>query len=222
MRLDEFIEFEANERAERRRLAAEKDYGILDRLDSFERRFEEHVSDDAVVGSVSPSIFVGRSDYPNVSTGLLSPVGREERAAAFETSASWYDEGVSHLAVRRRTSLLNSARGVDVRDAVRRRQRGGRLRLRHRARRGREPSTTRGTAGSASAGGRHPADRPVRVEIGLDGAPDLTSTSVTRHQDATGPARPPRTAELGENPHVPRPIQRPWRRRLAARAMTYL
>ncbi|OTF11779.1 hypothetical protein B9G38_03520, partial [Halorubrum sp. SD612] len=91
MRLDEFIEYEANERAERRRLASEKDYGILDHLDSFERRFDEHVSDDAVVGSVSPSIFVGRADYPNVSTGLLSPVGREERAEAFETSAAWYE-----------------------------------------------------------------------------------------------------------------------------------
>jgi len=136
MRLDEFIEFEADERAERRRLAAEKDYGILDHLDSFERRFEEHVSDDAVVGSVSPIIFVGRSNYPNVSTGLLSPVGREERAARFETSAAWYDEGVSIADVfDRRTSLLNSTRGADVADA------------------GRDgaASTTRGTAGSGSS-----------------------------------------------------------------------
>ncbi|MUW14953.1 hypothetical protein GJ633_09965, partial [Halorubrum sp. CBA1125] len=161
MRLDEFIEFEANERAERRRLAAEKDYAILDHLDSFERRFEEHVSDDAVVGSVSPSIFVGRANYPAVSTGLLSPVGRESAADRFRTSAAWYDEGVSIADVfDRRTSLLNSTRGVDV--------------------------TSAGAAGTGADTDRSAsvhdawdgwlgvqrevaiADRPVDVEIGLD------------------------------------------------------
>ena len=38
MRLDEYVTFERNERADRRRLAREKDYGILDQLDAFERR----------------------------------------------------------------------------------------------------------------------------------------------------------------------------------------
>ena len=230
MRLDEFIEFEANERAERRRLAAEKDYGILDHLDSFERRFEEHVSDDAVVGSVSPSIFVGRSDYPTVSTGLLSPVGRGERAAAFETSAAWYDEGVSIADVfDRRTSLLNSAQGVDVRDV------------------GASADAVGGTAGgdgSVGAGGNvaasvHDAwdgwlgvqrevaiaDRPVDVEIGLDGTPDLDFEVGTEDiKTPTGPRATARTAELGENPHVPRPVEKTledddWR---AEGAMTYL
>ena len=208
MRLDEFIEFEANERAERRRLASEKDYGILDHLDSFERRFDEHVSDDAVVGSVSPSIFVGRSNYPNVSTGLLSPVGREERAASFETSAAWYDEGVSISDVfDRRTSLLNSARGVDVRDV------------------GASAGAVGG--GGVGAGGNAAsvhdawdgwlgvqrevaiADRPVDVEIGLDGRPDLDFDVGTQDiKTPTGPRAAARTAELGENPHVPRPVQK--------------
>ena len=166
MRLDEFIEFEANERAERRRLAAEKDYGIVDHLDSFERRFEEHVSDDAVVGSVSPSIFVGRSNYPNVSTGLLSPVGREERAARFETSAAWYDEDVSIADVfDRRTSLLNSTRGVDV-------AAGGVTSVAG----GDGPAESVHDAWDGWLGVQREvaiADRPVDVEIGLDGNPDL-------------------------------------------------
>ncbi|ESS04424.1 MAG: hypothetical protein A07HR67_00814 [uncultured archaeon A07HR67] len=221
MRLDEFIEYEANERAERRRLAREKDYGILDHLDSFERRFDEHVSDDAVVDSVSPSIFVGRADYPNVSTGLLSPVGREERAAAFETSAAWYEEGVSISDVfDRRTSLLNSTRGVDVADAG-------------------------ATGGAKSVGGSGPAenvhdawdgwlgvqrevaiaDRPVDVEIGLNGRPNLDfDVGMEDIKTPTGPRAAARTADLAENPHVPRPVKKTledddWR---AEGAMTYL
>ena len=211
MRLDEYLEFEANERAERRRLAREKDYGILDHLDSFEQRFEAEVSDDAVVGSVSPSIFVGRSNYPSVSTGLLSPVGREDRAASFRTSAAWYDEGVSIGDVfERRTSLLNANRGIDVNDA-----------------------------GAGNGTGVHDAwdgwlgvqrevaiaDRPVDVEIGLDGRPDLDfEVGVEDVKTPTGPRASARTAALGENPHVPRPVQKTledddWR---AEGAMTYL
>ena len=211
MRLDEYLEFEANERAERRRLAREKDYGILDHLDSFERRFEAEVSDDAVVGSVSPSIFVGRSNYPTVSTGLLSPVGREDRAATFETSAAWYDEGVSIGDVfERRTSLLNANRGVDVNDA------------------GAGDGTGVHDAWDGWLGVQREvaiADRPVDVEIGLDGTPDLDfEVGVEDVKTPTGPRASARDAALGENPHVPRPVQKTledddWR---AEGAMTYL
>ena len=217
MRLTEFIEFEANERAERRRLASEKDYAILDHLDSFERRFEEHVSDDAVVGSVAPSIFVGRSNYPTVSTGLLSPVGREERAASFETSAGWYDEGVSIADVfDRRTSLLNSTRGVDVADAGT----TGRL--------GAAPTESVHDAWDGWLGVQREvaiADRPVDVEIGLDGSPNLDFEVGTEDvKTPTGPRAAARTADLGGNPHVPRPVKKTledddWR---AEGAMTYL
>ena len=221
MRLDEFLEFETNERAERRRLAREKDYGILDHLDSFERRFEEHVSDDAIVGSVSPSIFVGRANYPTVSTGLLAPVGRETDAERFATSAAWYDERVSITDVfDRRTSLLNSTKGVDV---------GG------------VSSTgSASSAGHAGLGGSVEdvwdgwlgvqrevaiADRPVAVEIGLDGRPDLDlDVGLDDIKTPTGPRAAARTAELGENPYVPRPVKKTledddWR---AQGAMTYL
>jgi hypothetical protein len=187
MRLDEYLEYEADEAAERRRLAEEKSYEILDHLEGFENRFEEHVTDDSIVGSVSPSIFVGRSDYPKVSTGILSPVGHEDDAGRFETSGEWYDEGVGIADVfERRTSLLNSNRtgvGVDVHDAW---------------------DGFTGVQREIAI-----ADRPVGVEVGLDGRPDV-DYDVSRDDVATpvGPRATAQSADLTENPHVPRPVEK--------------
>ena len=187
MRLDEYLEYEADEAADRRRLAEEKNYEILDHLEQFESRFEEHVTDDALVGSVSPSIFVGRSDYPKVSTGILSPVGHEDDAGRFETSGEWYDEGVGIADVfERRTSLLNSNRtgvGVDVHDAW---------------------DGFTGVQREIAI-----ADRPVGVEVGLDGRPDV-DYDVSRDDVATpvGPRATAQSADLTENPHVPRPVEK--------------
>ncbi|WP_058365500.1 DNA repair protein NreA [Haloparvum sedimenti] len=201
MRLDEFVEFERNERAERRRLAQEKDYGVLDHLETFQDRFDDALSGDSLVGSVSPSIFVGRSNYPNVSTGILSPVGREEQAERFRTSGDWYDEGVSIGDVfERRSGLLNSNRTAEV-DNV------------HDAWDG-----WLGTQREVAI-----ADRPVDVEIGLDSKPDL-DVDIDDVGAPVGPRARARDASLGENPHVPRPVEKTledddWR---AQGAMTYL
>ncbi|GAB3410763.1 DNA repair protein NreA [Haloparvum alkalitolerans] len=201
MRLDEFVEFERNERAERRRLAQEKDYGVLDHLETFQDRFEDALSGDSLVGSVSPSIFVGRSNYPNVSTGILSPVGREEQAERFRTSGDWYDEGVSIGDVfERRSGLLNSNRTAEV-DNV------------HDAWDG-----WLGTQREVAI-----ADRPVDVEIGLDSKPEL-DVDIDDVGAPVGPRARARDASLGENPHVPRPVEKTledddWR---AQGAMTYL
>jgi len=187
MRLDEYLEYEADEAAERRRLAEEKNYEILDHLEAFESRFEAQVSDDALVGSVSPSIFVGRSSYPNVSTGILSPVGHEEEAGRFETSGEWYDEGVGISDVfERRTSLLNSNRpgvDVDVHDSW---------------------DGFTGVQREIAI-----ADRPVSVEVGLNGRPDI-DYDVSRDDVATpvGPRATAESADLTENPHVPRPVEK--------------
>ncbi len=181
------MEFEVNERAERRRLAEEKSYELIDHLESFQHRFDEVTSGDAVFGSVSPSIFVGSSNYPDLSTGILSPVGHEADAEAFETSAAWYDEGVSISDVfQRRTSLLNSNRSVDatnVHDAW-----DGFLGVQ------REVAI---------------ADRPVDVEIGLQDGPNL-DFDVTADDIATptGPRARAESADLAENPHVPRPVKK--------------
>jgi len=184
MRLDEFVDIEANERAERRRLAKEKSYDILDHVESVADRVQQSVSGDAIVGSVSPSIFVGRSNYPDVSTGILSPVGNEDQASRYVTSGAWYEEGIDLDEVfRRRTGLLNSRRSssVDVHD------------------------TWDGFVGV----GREVAiaDRPVDVEIGLDGDPtvDFDADGVST---PTGPSARARSARLGENPHVPRAVEK--------------
>ncbi|MDS0297981.1 Nre family DNA repair protein [Halogeometricum sp. S1BR25-6] len=188
MRLDEYMDLAAeSERAKRRRLAQEKSYDILDHLEDFQHRFEETVQGDSLFGSVSPSIFVGASNYPNVSTGILSPVGREDDAAKYETSAGWYEEGVSIEDVfRRRTSLLNSNRPTEVQNV--------------------------NDAWDGFLGVQREvaiADRPVSVEIGLDGRPDV-DFDVGRDDIATptGPRARARSADLAENPHVPRPVQK--------------
>ncbi|MFB6304961.1 MAG: DNA repair protein NreA [Haloferacaceae archaeon] len=187
MRLDDYIELERDERAERRRLASEKSYGVLDHLERFEQRFEDHVSGDALVGSVSPSVFVGRANYPDVSAGILSPVGREDDAERFATSAAWYDEGLSIADVfERRTSLLNSSRSAgatNVHDAW-----DGFLGVQ------REVAV---------------ADRPVAVEIDLADRPDLDfDADAGDVATPTGPRAPARDARLSENPHVPRPVEK--------------
>ncbi|MDS0293579.1 DNA repair protein NreA [Halogeometricum luteum] len=188
MRLDEYMDLAAeSERAKRRRLAQEKSYDILDHLEDFQHRFEETVQGDSLFGSVSPSIFVGASNYPNVSTGILSPVGREDDAAKYETSAGWYEEGVSIEDVfRRRTSLLNSNRPTEVQNV--------------------------NDAWDGFLGVQREvaiADRPVSVEIGLDGRPDV-DFDVGRDDIATptGPRARARSADLAENPHVPRPVKK--------------
>jgi hypothetical protein len=211
MRLDEYVDVEADERAERRRLAQEKSYAILDRLERFQHRFDEAVGGDGVVGSVSPSIFVGSGSYPNVSTGILSPVGREENAGRFETSGAWYEEGVGIEDVfDRRTSLLNSNRTTDVTDV------------------GLGDGANVHDAWDGFVGVQREvaiADRPVDVEIGLDGTPEIDfDVSDDDIATPTGPRARAESAALGENPHVPRPVEKTledddWR---AEGAMNYL
>ena len=203
MRLDDYLEgFERDERADLRRLAEEKSYAITDHIESVKTRFDERLSGDSLVGSTSPSIFVGRSNYPTVSTGLLSPVGDEENAADYTTSGRWYREGFSIDDVfQKRTGLLNSTRSanVDVTDVW-----DGFVGVQ------REVAI---------------ADRPVDVELGLDGKPEMSlESSIDDVGAPTGPRAKARSADLTENPHVPRAVEKTlsdddWH---AEGAMTYL
>ena len=201
MRLDEYIEgFERDEAAEKRRLAAEKSYAITDHLEDVERQLEESLQGDALFGSTAPEIFVGRSGYPNVSSGVLSPVADEQDPTDFATSGQWYADGLGiEDVLQRRTGLLNSQRSakVDVEDVW---------------------DGFVGTQREVAI-----ADRPVDVEIGLDGTPDfdLTTDDIST---PTGPRARATEATLAENPHVPRPVEKTledddWR---AEGAMTYL
>ena len=201
MRLDEFIEdFERDEVAERRRLAREKSYEITDHLEDVERQFEQVVQGDSLFGSTAPEIFVGRSNYPDISTGVLSPMDREADAADFATSGEWYQQGLGvDDVLQRRTGLLNSTHSarVNVEDVW-----DGFVGVQ------REVAI---------------ADNPVDVELGLDGNPDL-DLSLDDISTPTGPRARATDATLAENPSVPRAVEKTledddWQ---ADGAMTYL
>lgn len=202
MRLDEYIEdVEPDDQTRKRRLAEEKSYEILDYVEQVEDRFSEVTQGDSLVGSTSPSVFVGRSNYPNVSTGILSPVGAEERADEFATSSEWYQRGLDiDNVLQYRTGLLNSNHSADV-DNV--------------------SDAWDGFLGTQREVAI--ADRPVDVEIGLSDSLDL-DLDLDDVTTPTGPSARATSADLTENPHVPRPVKKTledddWQ---AQGAMTYL
>ncbi len=212
MRLDELLdEFERDEAAERRQLARERSYAITDYLEDFESRFEEAVSGDAIFGSSAPSVFVGHANYPKVPTGVLSPVGNEDRAADFVTTGDWYRRGLGISDVfERRSGLLTANRRVDV-DAPSTVSQG-------------YPNvhdTWEGFLGVQREVAI--ASDPVDVEIGLANKPTLDVT-VDDILEPSGPWAAAQSADLAENPSVPREVERTladddWR---AEGAMTYL
>ncbi|MFC6722181.1 DNA repair protein NreA [Halobacteriaceae archaeon SHR40] len=185
MRLDEFIEdFERDEAAKRRRLAREKSYEITDHLDDVEQQFEQVVQGDALFGSTAPEIFVGRSNYPDISTGVLSPMDREADADTFATSGNWYQQGLDiDDVLQRRTGLLNSTRStqVNVEDVW-----DGFVGVQ------REIAI---------------ANDPVDVELGLDGRPEI-DLSLDDISTPTGPRARATDATLTENPSVPRAVEK--------------
>ncbi|WP_158057568.1 DNA repair protein NreA [Halorussus halophilus] len=202
MRLDEYIEdLKPDEAQRKRRLAEEKSYEILDYVEDFEDRFSEVTQGDSLFGSTSPSVFVGRSNYPNVSTGILSPVGSEEQAADHAVSGDWYDRGLGiDDVLQYRTGLLNSNRGTNVTNVA---------------------DSWDGFLGTQREVAI--ADRPVDVEIGLSDKLDL-DLGIDDVTSPTGPTARATSADLAENPHVPRPVKKTledddWQ---AQGAMTYL
>ena len=201
MRLDEFLEgFERDEAAERRRLARQKSYEITDYLDDVEQQFEQVVQRDSLYGSTAPEVFVGWTNYPDVSAGILSPVADDADPTDYATSGEWYRRGLDiDDVLQRRTGLLNSQRStrVNVEDVW---------------------DGFVGTQREVAI-----ADRPVDVEVGLDSAPDL-DLSLDDISSPTGPRARATSAELAENPHVPKPVKKTladddWG---AEGAMTYL
>ncbi|MFP4590973.1 MAG: hypothetical protein ACLFMX_07040 [Halobacteriales archaeon] len=185
MRLDEILDdFERDEAADRRRLARERSYGITRYLEDVEARFETVVGDDTAFGSTAPEIFVGRFGYPEVSAGVLSPVGREDEAERFRTDARWYREGLGIAdVVERRTSLLNARDRVDVHVA----------------------DVWDGTVGAQREVAI--ADRPVDVEVTLADRPAFTLDAEGERVPPIGPRAGVRSVALGENPHVPRAVE---------------
>jgi hypothetical protein len=185
MRLEDYIEgFQPDEAAERRRLAREKSYAIVDYLDDVKAHLESVNQGGSLFGSTAPEIFVGRSNYPRVSTGILAPVDRDAPADEFATSGDWYRRGLDiEQVLQYRTGLLNSNRSAsinvhDVWDGFVGVQREVAI-----------------------------ADRPVDVEIGLAEKLDL-DLDLDQITSPTGPRARAESAALAENPHVPRAVQK--------------
>ncbi|MES3517629.1 MAG: DNA repair protein NreA [Natronomonas sp.] len=201
MNLEEYLDrTEPAESVELRRLAEQKSYAVTEYIEEAKSGFETALSDETLVGSTAPSVFVGRSSYPQVSAGVLAPVGNEAAADSFTISGEWYADGLSIDDVfRRRTGLLNSTRqarvGVeDVWDGFVGVQREVAI-----------------------------ADRPVDIELGLSERPEF-DVDVGELAAPRGPRATTEQATLTENPHVPRAIEKTlsdddWR---AEGAITYL
>lgn len=183
MRLDEFLDdFKVDAEAQRRQLAKDKSYEILDHLD-VDEQFDS-IKDTTHVGRTSPSIFVGRSSYPNVSTGILAPVDPDANAGSLATSGEWYNQdlGIENV-LQNRTGLLNSNRSanVDVHDVW-----DGFVGVQ------REVAL---------------ADRPVGVEMDLADSPTL-DLGLDEVSTPTGPRASAKAATLTENPHIPKQVDK--------------
>ena len=190
MRLDDYVaEFERDEDAEIRRLAEQKSYRILDHLEGFEDRFENAKQGDALFGSVSPSVFVGRTGYPDVSVGIMSPVGEEEAddrdPSDFATDSGWYRQGLDIESVLQyRTGLLNSRKYGNVE----------------------RPASSRFVDVQREVA---MASDPVDVEVALKDDPEV-DVSLDRVRTPTGPNARAASADLAENPSVPRAVEKAY------------
>ncbi len=182
--------------ADRRRLAKEKSYAITDHLEDFESKLDQRLSGDTLVGSTAPSIFVGRSNYPDIPIGLLSPVGDEDAASEYVTNGDWYQQGYAiEDVLQRRTGLLNSSKRANVDSPAI----ASRL----------APSVADQWDGFVGVQREVAiADRPVDLEIGLTGRPDLSLETGTDVATPRGPTATARSAALTENPHVPQPVKK--------------
>ncbi|UPM42417.1 DNA repair protein NreA [Halocatena salina] len=201
MRLEEFIEgLEHDEEHHKRQLAQEKSYAITEYLTDVERQIDETLQGDSLFGSTAPSIFVGRSGYPRVSAGVLAPVAPDVSATDYVTSGEWYRQGVTIDDVfQARAGLLNSTQPTDIHVAD-------------------EWDGFTGVRREVAI-----ADRPVDVEVDLETTPTL-DMAVDRVATPRGPRAHASDAQLTENPHVPRAVEKTlsdddWR---AEGAMTYL
>jgi hypothetical protein len=184
MRLTEFIdEFEVDMEARKRELAEEKSYEVLDYIDGIEDRIAP-VRGETHVGRASPEIFVGRSGYPNVSSGILAPTDPESNAAEHVTSGNWYDQGIGiENVLQYRTGLLNSQQASDVN----------------------VHDTWNGFIGTQREVAI--ADSPVDIELDLASAPNV-DLQLGEVSAPTGPRAQAADATLTENPSVPRAVEK--------------
>ncbi len=139
-------------------------------------------------GPSPPALFVGRHGYPDVRIGpLVAPLETSSDALQMiGDTRGWYGRGIEEL-VAARASLVNGHRRTGV-HAVRERDPGRVL------------AVTRELA---------MADRPADTELNFTKAPGRAlAPQLGDMVPPMGPGVDTRRARLGENPHVPRSVDR--------------
>lgn len=185
MRLTEYIDGleEDDEEQKRQKLAEEKSYEIMEYVDRYKEK-RENIKRGAIVKQSSPSIFVGRSQYPNVTTGILSPLDDTRNPLEFSVDEKWYQKGFSiEDSLQHRTNLLDSKKraSVDVDDVW------------------------NGFVGVQREIAM--ADDAVNVELGFEEniEEDVSVDTITSPR---GPSVKTGAANLTENPHIPKPLKK--------------
>lgn len=178
MKLDDYIDINVDA-DKKRRIAEEKSYEILNYIDEFKNRFEDVTKGKSNFGSTSPSVFVGRTNYPDVSTGILSPVGKENKASDFSAGKKWYNLSIEKI-LEYRTQILNS--NVDS----------------FRSKKNNLVDVQKEVA---------MAKEPVDVEVKLAKRPKL-DFDVDQIRTPMGPTAKAESAELAENPSIPQDVEK--------------
>ena len=183
MDLGAFIDITDHPTASRRRMAKERSYAIAGQVDALTDRVNQTLATGSYTGAVAPEIFVGSGGYPTVSTGVVTPVDPDLPVDAYRTGDRWYTEGlqISDVFDRRAVSVHSHQRHpvTNVND------------------------TWDGVIGTQREVAI--ADRPVSIDLAFRGRPQL-SVDADAVATPVGPRAPVSSAELTENPHVPRPV----------------
>jgi Uncharacterized conserved protein len=183
MDLAAFIDIPEDAAARRRRLAQERSYAIADHVDALTDRVNRTLATGSYSGAVAPEIFVGSGGYPTVATGVVTPVDPDLPVDAYRTDRRWYSAGLQIADVfDRRAVSVHSHQRHPVTDVA---------------------ETWDGVIGTQREVAI--ADRPVSVDLAFRGRPQL-SVDADGIATPVGPRAPVATAELTENPHVPRPV----------------
>lgn len=153
---------------------------IQSRISSL-KSIKEEVSKDSIFGASPPSIFVGRSGYPNVKLGPMVPPVQGSEGKKFDNPSGWFGKKIEEI-INLRTELVRSNFEAGVKSV-------------------REPDKLIELTQELAM-----ASNPVDTEVKLKKPPKL-SLSYDGVISPVGPTGNVEKAELAENPKVPKPVE---------------
>lgn len=181
MDLGEYIdEITDNKEQKRRKYAKEKSYQIMETIDisDIKKKFLDIKKYGEYRGDTN-SVFVGNNNYPNVSTGILSPID-DSSPESLNVDSSWYNQQLDiNQILGRRLSLINSKNQESNSDVY---------------------DVWDGYTGVQREIAM--ADSPTDVNIKYRSVPNM-SIDTDDVASPTGPQAKARDANLNENPSIP-------------------